>query len=46
MLAIGRALMLQPKLMMIDELSLGLAPLVVQHLVEVREGDQRRAACR
>jgi ABC-type branched-subunit amino acid transport system ATPase component len=35
MLAVGRALMLQPKLMMIDELSLGLAPLVVQHLVEV-----------
>ena len=35
MLAIGRALMLQPKLMMIDELSLGLAPLVVQQLVEV-----------
>lgn len=35
MLAIGRALMLQPKLMMIDELSLGLAPLVVQQLVEI-----------
>jgi branched-chain amino acid transport system ATP-binding protein len=35
MLAIGRALMLQPKLMMIDELSLGLAPLVVQQLVQV-----------
>ena len=35
MLAIGRALMLQPALMMIDELSLGLAPLVVQQLVEI-----------
>ena len=35
MLAVGRALMLQPKLMMIDELSLGLAPLIVQQLVEV-----------
>ena len=35
MLAIGRALMLRPKLMMIDELSLGLAPLIVQQLVEV-----------
>jgi ABC-type branched-subunit amino acid transport system ATPase component len=35
MLAIGRALMLQPKMMMIDELSLGLAPIVVQHLVQV-----------
>jgi ABC-type branched-subunit amino acid transport system ATPase component len=35
MLAIGRALMLRPKLMMIDELSLGLAPLIVQQLVEI-----------
>jgi ABC-type branched-subunit amino acid transport system ATPase component len=35
MLAIGRALMLQPQLMMIDELSLGLAPLVVQNLVQI-----------
>ena len=35
MLAVGRALMLQPRLMMIDELSLGLAPIVVQHLVTV-----------
>ncbi len=35
MLAIGRALMLEPKLMMIDELSLGLAPLIVQHLVQI-----------
>jgi ABC-type branched-subunit amino acid transport system ATPase component len=35
MLAIGRALMLQPKLMMIDELSLGLAPLIVNQLVDV-----------
>ena len=34
MLAIGRALMLKPSLMMIDELSLGLAPLIVQGLVE------------
>jgi len=33
MLAIGRALMLQPRVMMIDELSLGLAPLIVQQLV-------------
>jgi ABC-type branched-subunit amino acid transport system ATPase component len=38
MLAVGRALMLRPKLMMIDELSLGLAPLIVQQLVQtVRE---------
>ncbi|MEA3055711.1 MAG: branched-chain amino acid transport system ATP-binding protein livF [Actinomycetota bacterium] len=35
MLAIGRALMIKPALMMIDELSLGLAPLVVQDLVRM-----------
>ncbi|HYX11992.1 MAG TPA: ABC transporter ATP-binding protein, partial [Candidatus Acidoferrum sp.] len=35
MVAVARALMLQPKLMMIDELSLGLAPLIVQQLVQV-----------
>ena len=34
MLAIGRAFMTRPELMMIDELSLGLAPLVVSMLVE------------
>jgi branched-chain amino acid transport system ATP-binding protein len=33
MLAIGAALMGEPKLLLIDELSLGLAPLVVQELV-------------
>ena len=32
MLLIARALMSQPKLLLIDELSLGLAPLLVQHL--------------
>jgi branched-chain amino acid transport system ATP-binding protein len=32
MLLIARALMSQPKLLLIDELSLGLAPLFVQHL--------------
>jgi len=38
MLAVGRAFMTTPKLMMIDELSLGLAPLIVRDLVErVRE---------
>jgi len=35
MLAIGRALMLKPELIMIDELSLGLAPLIVQGLVDI-----------
>ena len=38
MLAIGRAFMTTPKLMMIDELSLGWCSLIVQDLVErVRE---------
>jgi branched-chain amino acid transport system ATP-binding protein len=34
MLAIGRALMSRPRLLLIDELSLGLAPLVVDELLE------------
>lgn len=34
MCAIGRALMSQPKLLLIDELSLGLAPVVVDDLME------------
>jgi branched-chain amino acid transport system ATP-binding protein len=35
MVAIGRGLMARPKLLMVDELSLGLAPNVVDHLIEV-----------
>jgi len=35
MVAIGRALMARPKLLMIDELSLGLAPVVVESLVGI-----------
>jgi len=34
MVAIARALMSQPKLLLIDELSLGLAPLIMQHISE------------
>ncbi len=35
MLAIGGALLCQPTVLLVDELSLGLAPLVVQHLMEL-----------
>jgi branched-chain amino acid transport system ATP-binding protein len=35
MLAIGRALMARPKLMLLDEPSLGLAPLVAQSIFEI-----------
>jgi branched-chain amino acid transport system ATP-binding protein len=42
MLALGAALMTQPRLLMIDELSLGLAPTIVGQLLEVvREIHQR-----
>src|SRR2546428_1905611 len=35
MVAIGRGMMARPKLLMVDELSLGLAPKIVDHLIEV-----------
>jgi branched-chain amino acid transport system ATP-binding protein len=35
MLAIGRALMSQPKLLLIDEMSLGLSPIVVQEISQI-----------
>ncbi len=35
MCAIGRGLMARPRLLLIDELSLGLAPLVVDHLLDL-----------
>ena len=34
MLAVGRALMSRPQLLMLDEPSLGLAPLIVQEILE------------
>jgi ABC-type branched-subunit amino acid transport system ATPase component len=37
MLALSKAVMLEPELLLVDELSLGLAPLVVQQLLVVVE---------
>jgi len=37
MLAIGRALMARPKLLMLDEPSFGLAPILVEHMFEMIE---------
>ena len=42
MLAVSRALMSRPKLLLIDELSLGLAPIVVQQLFEAIAEVNRR----
>lgn len=37
MLAIGRALMSRPKILLLDEITLGLSPLVVENIFEVIE---------
>jgi len=42
MLVIGRSLMSNPKLLMLDEPSLGIAPLVVEHIFEVIREINRR----
>ena len=35
MLAMGRALMIRPKMMMLDEPSMGLAPILVSHIMDI-----------
>ena len=42
MLAIGRAIMARPKLVLLDEPSLGLAPLVARRIFETDRDDQSR----
>ena len=41
MLAIGRAMMSRPRVLLLDEPSLGLAPILVQQIFEIIKRDQR-----
>ena len=43
MLAVGRALMLRPRLMLLDEPSFGLAPLIVEELFAILREVNREA---
>jgi branched-chain amino acid transport system ATP-binding protein len=43
MLAVGRAMMLRPRLMLLDEPSFGLAPLIVQELFDILRTLNREA---
>jgi branched-chain amino acid transport system ATP-binding protein len=45
MLAIGRALARRPKLLLIDELSLGLAPIIVERLLPVVRDYAKDSGC-
>lgn len=45
MVAVARALMMGPKLLMIDELSLGLAPMVVASLLDTVAGIAAETGC-
>jgi branched-chain amino acid transport system ATP-binding protein len=45
MLAVGRALARRPALLLLDELSLGLAPLIVQELLPVIRGYASESGC-
>ena len=46
MCAIGRALMSRPKMILLDEPSMGLAPQIVEEIFEIVQTSTRRKACR